>query len=354
MLFFGGMPFTKEVKYYIYSGNNGYVEYKSDEILFSRMFNPLDDIHGYSSALSALAKASVSIEFESFTLAFYNNSGHPGVIISPKDKLINNKDVNSWQKEWEEKFRGSHQQFKTHINSFPFDVYQFPILDISQPLEVSKDAEHKILASFRVPPEMIGMTQDNNYQFSKETKNGFMQTAVRPLALSIANSINHSGIVSEFEGSDDLKFGFDFSEFDAKGESDLRQQDILERQFKSTAISLGTYQRATGNEVSSEEADTTFMIPQGFVLATVEQLKNPSEITKPPDTTGPETNSMNQQERKTQSKTGEQESTEFFGSKSYDDIKKKISVKDLQEIASLKGLTLAQTLDLFEDFDDES
>lgn len=326
----------EEQRIFYYTGRFSSITYTDDEVLYSRAFNPIDDVRGYSDALSALSKANITIEFENFTLAFYANSGHPGLIISPKDRMVGEKQVQEWQRSWNEKFRGSYNQFKTHISGFPFDVHSFDVLDISKPLDVSKDAEIKILRALKVPPEMIGDTSENSYQFSKESKNAFMQTVVRPLSLSIANCINHSGIISEFEADNTLKFGFDFSEYENVAKADLDKQDVLERRVKSGGISVGAYQRALGATVV-DGSDDTFLIPQGFVVVKKEALAQPDLIPQPDDSTGPDSNSMNQSERVTQSSTGDQESVEFFGSKNFVDTNKTEQIKPFKRFLSESG-----------------
>lgn len=318
-VFLGGENRYDEVRIFHYSGRMNSVTYTEDEVLYSRSFNPIDDIRGYSDALAALGNANITIEFENFVLSFYANNGHPGVIISPKDRLAGDKQVKEWQRQWQEEFRGSGNQFKTHISGFPFDVQTFDILDISKPLEVSKNAESKILKTFRVSPENLGDTSENGYQFSKETKNAFMQTVVRPLALSISNCINHSGIIKEFGSTeDDLKFGFDFSEYENVAKSDIDKQDVQERRVKSGGISIGQYQRSIGSEVV-QGSDDVYMIPQGFVVVKKDAITNPELIPNPNDQRGPDASSLNQSDRETQSVTGDEDTVEFFGSKSIDE-----------------------------------
>ena len=265
-MFLGQDVYDRDEKFFTYTGTYKSVEYTEDELLYARGFNPVDDVKGYSSALSALSKANITIEFDNFTLAFYANNGHPAVIISPKDKLVGEKQVAEWQRSWQEKYQGSKNQFKTHISGFPFDVSTFDLLDVSKPMEVSKEAEKSILKAFRMSPEMIGDTTENSYQFSKESKNAFMQTVVKPLALNISNCINHSGIVDAFVGEGQgYKFGFDFSEFENVAKSDLDKQQVLEQQLKSGGISLGEYQRKLGNNVV-EGADDTFLFLKVLLL----------------------------------------------------------------------------------------
>jgi phage portal protein BeeE len=302
-----------EVKKYTYSGRYQTAIFDEDEILFSREFNPIDDVRGYSKALAALGKANISMEFESFIISFYNNNGHPGVIISPKDRLVGQRGIAEWQKEWQEKFRGSQNQFKTHISSSPFDVETFDVLDVSKPLEVSQDAEDKILVSLRVPKIMVGGKQEGGHQFSKETKNAFMQTVVKPLGLSVSNSINHSGIIEEF-GESGLKFGFDFSEFENVAKTDMDKQTVLQNRVQSGGISIGQYQQSIGADVV-EGSQNVYMIPQGFTIVKEEDIVNPENIQQQQDNTGPDENPLNQSDRVTQSETEEQETTEFFGSK---------------------------------------
>lgn len=308
-----------EERKYQYSNKYGSLTLKDDEVLMSRKHNPIDDVRGYSDALSALGKANITMEFDTFTIAFYDNAGHPGVIVSPRDRLVSEKHVADWQQQWNNKFRGSQSQFKTHISSFPFDVQTFPVLDVSKPLEVSQNAENTIKKVFRVSDALLGGSQESGHQFSKETKNAFIQTVVRPLGLIIANSINHSGVIKEFGLPDefDLKFGFDFSEFETVAKTDMDRQTVEQNKFQTGAISLGAYQRGMGAEVSPG-ADDLYMIPQGFQIIKKDEFLTPENINPMPDQPGPDENPLNQSPRQTQSMTEEQESTEFYGSKSYD------------------------------------
>ena len=299
-----------------YSGRFGQTVYDEDEVVYTRKFNPFDDYAGYSDSLTALSKANIRIEFDNFTLAFYSNSGHPGVIVSPKNKLVGENNIALWRRQWQEEFRGATQFFKTHISSIPFDVESLPIPDVTKPLEVSKEAKTSLLESFRVSPEMIGNTSDNTFQFSKETKNAFMQTVVRPLGMSIAGAINSCKLPEQYGEPAGLRFGFDFSEFETVAKTDLDQQDVLERRVKSGGMSVGAYQKALGQEVVPG-ADDTYMVPQGFVLVKSEDLANAETPEPAAPKTGPaEATQSEQKPRETESETEDPESREFFGSKS--------------------------------------
>ncbi len=341
------MGYTRryEVKRFTYSGRYGYAEYNEDEVLYSRNFNPTDDIKGYGDALSALGKANISVEFERFTMSFYDNNGHPAVIISPKDKLLTRKDVVEWRRQWQQKFRGAENAFKTHLSSYPFDVSSFELVDISKPLEVSKDAENKLLSAFRVSPEMIGLTSDNSYQFSKETKNSFMQTVVRPIATVISNAINHSGVIAEIsESESDLKFGFDFSEYENVAKSDLDRQDVIERQLKSGGMSLHKYQEKIGQEPIPNTEDV-YLIPQGFVVVKQEDIQNPDNIQQPSDQRGPDSSSFNQSDRPPQNENEDEDQVEFNSSKS-------ITMEEVESIAEEMNIPLEEALSYLDEFKD--
>ena len=132
--------------------------------------------------------------------------------------------------------------------------------------------------------------------------------------------------------------------------------------MKSGAISIGEYQKkTTGTAVDGTE--DTYMIPQGFVVVKSNALATPELLPQSADNTGPETSSLNQSDRVTQSETEDQESTEFFGSKEFvttkiqdeknNKAKKTISIADIEKIAQKHNISLEDAFKKLEDFDDD-
>lgn len=215
---------TGEIEGYYYGAYNTDIPptLTPKQVLYSRGFNPGDDIYGFSQTLNIISKANISLDFDRFTIAYYRNGGQLGMAVSFKEKT-DFKEAEKLSAFWRETFRGVDNFFKTHISHLPLDYNQFDPIDISKPLEVSKTADRAIHKGYRVPPELTGDTTDNPYQFSDETKNAAMQTAVKPHLDAVANSLNNRAM--QYFAPKGHTVAFDFAQWETVS-ADVISQDI--------------------------------------------------------------------------------------------------------------------------------
>jgi hypothetical protein len=113
-------------------------------------------------------------------IAYYRNGAQPGVLVNFKEYQTPQK-AEEIADVWRRTLRGVDNFFRTHFISYPADITSLDIPDITQPMEVSIQDSKSILKGYRVPPEMIGDTTDNPYQFSPEKRYGFMLGVIQPI-----------------------------------------------------------------------------------------------------------------------------------------------------------------------------
>lgn len=256
-----GRAYTRIDKVFRYSGYSDSQLFTEDEIIYLRQFDPLDDLRGYSPTLAAMSQANITLNFDRFMLAYYSNSGHPGVIVTPRDRALNPEQARSVSDEWRRNYRGVDSFFKTLVSPFPFDVTEFKAVEVGEPLTVSQDARRQILSALGVPPEIIGDTTNNPYQFSDETKRAFMQMTVRPLARQMEQAFNRSANLPE-----GVRVRFDFSEYDSVGEADKKRQELAQALYFSGAIPLARYQEMVEESITPG-GDDVYLIPQSYVVS---------------------------------------------------------------------------------------
>lgn len=216
-----------------------------NQVVYSREFNPGDDIYGYSPTLNVISKVNITLNFDRFTIAYHRNGGQLGMAVSFKE-AVGIDEAQKLADFWRRTFRGVDSFFKTQISHIPLDYQQFEPIDISRPLAVSQDAERAVYMGYRVPPEMLGDTRNNPYQFSAEKKNAFMQTVVKPQLDSVAMALNTKAMKHFAPAGHSLSF--DFSAFKNVSENDKMRAEIALNAYNEGAITLNEYRVETGRD----------------------------------------------------------------------------------------------------------
>lgn len=253
---------------YRYYGNSEYMPLMPQEVLYGRAFNPGDDIYGYSDTLNAMQKANITLDFDRMVIAYYRNGAQPGIIINFKEK-VTLEEAKKVTENFREQFRGVDNFFKTRVTNIPSEITTLDAIDISKPLQVSKDAERSIYLAYRVPPELLGDTQNNPYQFSDEKKNAFMQTVVKPHTDAIQMALNYKAM--KFFAPPGHNIHFDYSQFDSVSETERQLRDMAEANYRSGGITFNEYRKALNEQPIT--GGNFFLIPNtGYTAVPVEQI----------------------------------------------------------------------------------
>ena len=246
-------------------------QYHPSRFIYSRRFDPEDDLRGYSQTLRALADAQAQISYKKFNIAYYTNNGQPGMMLTVKEQT-DIEEIKALATFWRESFRGVNNFFKTHISHVPMDVQTFDPPDISKPIEPAKYSRTEIFTNFRVAPEMVGDTQDNPYQFSPEKKNAFMQTVIQPITDDIAAMLNTT-VTPEFE-PEGHTLGFDYAPFDIVSETEIKRREQARLDYQVGALTYNQYRMAANYEPIAPERDFV-IVPSGYMVIPVAQLGKP-------------------------------------------------------------------------------
>lgn len=239
-------PLSKIEGYLYQPRSSKQTRFSPKELIYIRQFHPNDDIYGWSKTFNIMSKANMTLDFDRFTISYYRNGGFPGMMVQFKDKG-NLSDAQALATMWRQTFRGVDNFFKTHVSHIPLDVSTLDPIDISKPLEVANKSGLDILKVYHVPPELIGDTSSNAYQFSAEKKNTFMQTVVQPATMDIEQTFNRPEIIRHYE-PEGYTFHFDYSEFQNITENDKARQQMARENFQAGGMEYNDYLTTIGQK----------------------------------------------------------------------------------------------------------
>lgn len=234
---------------YWYRDGTRQIPYNPDDLIYIRQFHPRDNIYGWSKTFNIMSKANMTLDFDRFTISYYRNGGIPGMMVQFKEKG-NLSDAEALATMWRKTFRGVDNFFKTHVSHIPLDITALDPIDIGKPLKVANKSGLDILKVYHVPPELVGDTSSNAYQFSAEKKNTFMQTVVQPATIDIEQAFNRSEIIRHYE-PEGYTFHLDYSEFQNITENDKARQQMARENFQAGGMEYNDYLTTIGQKPNS-------------------------------------------------------------------------------------------------------
>ena len=111
----------KYIKGYVYSGLTGPVAYTSEEIVWLRYFNPLEEYAGLSPIAPVRMSADMGLDALKFNRNFFKNSAQPDVIFTT-DEAMNDEEVEDFYQRWEKRYKGPGNAHRPAIASFIKDI----------------------------------------------------------------------------------------------------------------------------------------------------------------------------------------------------------------------------------------
>lgn len=200
------------VKGYVFTGPDGQkIPFQPSEILHHKTFNPLNYSpypgRGMGVVEAAYSAVSTDNEAREWNLQFFRNGAKPdGVLTVPGEGVLDPDDFNRIQAEWDSEHKGS-------ANSHKISILQGGVkweettrtqtdMDFYNGRTFSRD---EILAIFRVPKSIIGITDDVNRANAVSTIFVFALRTVKPLMQRLVDTLNEF-LVPEY--GDDLRLDF--------------------------------------------------------------------------------------------------------------------------------------------------
>ena len=109
------------IKGFVYTGRNGPVAYTTNEMLWLRYFNPLEEYAGLSPLAPARMSVDMGLEGLRFNRNFLRNSARPDFVLLTNDSMTDTE-IEEFYNRWEARHRGPGNPNRPAIASFVRDI----------------------------------------------------------------------------------------------------------------------------------------------------------------------------------------------------------------------------------------
>ncbi|QGH73468.1 MAG: portal protein [Siphoviridae sp. ctvD11] len=185
------VPDAKDyISYYTYT--LGAVKYKIPRtgIIHFKTYNPTSDLLGMSTLSAARLPAETDAAASEYNKAFFENSAMPGVILKMPGELTPEQ-TERLREEWNQEFQGFKRNYRTAIASGGLDIEKLELSHADMEfLEQRKFSRDEILAIFRVPKTILGMTEEVNRATAESAMYVFMQWTILPKMRKVVDTLN--------------------------------------------------------------------------------------------------------------------------------------------------------------------
>lgn len=196
------------VKSYIYEVDGEKIQIPFKNILQFKQFNPKSDIVGVSTLEAARYAADTDTAAKFYNLKYFENDARPDVILEYPETLSPEQEKRLLNL-WNQSHSGPNKQFKTAVASGGLKINSFQIsqrdMEYLQGRMFSRD---EIMAIFRVPLAVVGLTGNETYASAKAATYAFGARTIKPKMTRIINVLNEF-YLSLFEGTENMEFEFE-------------------------------------------------------------------------------------------------------------------------------------------------
>ncbi|EHU1449047.1 phage portal protein [Acinetobacter baumannii] len=195
-------------------------EFSPDSVCCVKTTDINQEIYGVPEYMSALQSAWLNESATLFRRKYYNNGSHAGFILYMTDSQIDDEDVEGIKQAMKDsRGPGNFRNLFLHAPGGKKDGLQLiPISELAAKDEftnIKSITRDDILASFRTPPQLLGIIPSNAGGFGSisEAREAFWYNEIVPEQARIANTIN------EWAGEMIIRFK-NYGEVNYKGQDD--------------------------------------------------------------------------------------------------------------------------------------
>lgn len=214
------------------------IQFEPLDVVHFKYFNPMNPYRGKGAVQAAAMQIDTHAFAQEYNRNFFFNSAQPGLILTTEQKL-QPEVLKRFMEEWKSKFGGRQNSNKVAFLSGGFKADK-----VSQTAkemdfaELQKTMRDDILAVFKVPKAIIGITDDVNRANAEATTRSFMERVVTPRMIKLVGHLNEFYLRN---WEDNIFFDFD----------DPAPEDMeLKLKVYESGLSLGWLTR---NEVREQE-----------------------------------------------------------------------------------------------------
>lgn len=241
---------------YIEPGIGDPIDFETSEIIHFKYINPLDPYSGRSPVGSAALAIAVDEYAQKYNLRFFQNGARPDFVLQFKDGI---EDVQAKRimEKWEER-HGQGNEHRPAVLSKgevrPTSLTQKDMEFYNQRL-MSRD---EILAAFKVPKSLLGITEDVNFATAQAARQMFIKQVIVPKVEKFAQYLNEF-LLPQFSDGDSLFFDYD----NPAPEDQTMRMQYYDNGIKNGWLSANEVRTLEG--FASFEGGSTIFIPFNVV-----------------------------------------------------------------------------------------
>jgi len=195
------------VKEYIYKLSGQQWTIPRDQIIHFKQFNPMSDLIGLGTLDSAKHAIETDISAAAYNSKYFQNSARPEVILKYPD-VLEPEAQRRLVEAWNENHAGPDKQFKVAVASGGLEIDTLQTsqkeMDFVESRKLNRD---EILALFRVPLSIIGITGVSSRAEADAVNAAFMENTIIPKMERIVNTLNEF-LLALYPGTENMHFAY--------------------------------------------------------------------------------------------------------------------------------------------------
>lgn len=179
----------------------------TENMIHFKNFHPLNPYRGKGSVQAAAMPLDIHTFAQQWNRNFFYNSAIPGMIFS-SEKNFNRQAIKRFIEQWQSSYGGRENAHKIAFLGGGFKLEKATMaakdLDFAEQQRIMRD---DILAVFKVPKSILGLTEDVNRANAEATTKAFMERVVTPRMKKIVGTLTEK-FLPMFKTSGELFFDF--------------------------------------------------------------------------------------------------------------------------------------------------
>jgi HK97 family phage portal protein len=184
------------------------VEIPKENVIPFKYFNPLNPYRGKGTVNAAALPFDILNFAQEYNRNFFFNSAIPSMVFSTEQKITQTT-VKRFLDQWQNTFGGRSKSNKVAFLGSGMKLDKASMgakeLDFTEQMKMMRD---DVLAVFKVPKTVLGLTEDVNKANAQATTMAFMERVITPRMRKFVNTVNEFFLPMFTEGDNTLFFDF--------------------------------------------------------------------------------------------------------------------------------------------------
>jgi len=199
-----------KIDYYEYTQSNGTIMRieNPEELVFLKIPTLINPFRGQGRLKYILKTLDLDDFMEKYLVNFFFNDATPGAVLQT-DKELNQGIVDRLKQQFKTKYTGVKNSHKLAIleKGLKWQETSSKISEM-QLSDEQNEIRNKILAAFKVPKSILGITEDVNRANGENSDRVFSKRAVKPILVAVEEQLN-TFLLPLFAGTENMELVFD-------------------------------------------------------------------------------------------------------------------------------------------------